>query len=706
VGPAGVGKSRLAEAVVSRAACAFPYGARIVNLRGVLRLGEVVEAISASLSEPKASPKPGNTLPELVELLQDRTTLLALDNCKYLHAEVTKLILALLPSCPDLRIMVTGGGPLGIYGEQLFAVRPLPVPPPNAQLSVEELAKVPSVALFLQHGAAVRPTFALTAGNASAVAELCRRLDGLPLAIELAASRLKLLQPEELLAQASSGFMQEALGSDWEMLPQEAQHLFACLGIFSGSFTLQSAEAIANVARAPFELLIDRNFVQVDERFSGEMRFWMLRTTRAFALEKLVEMGSLEAVSLRYADYFRERFHTLRAAATDRKQWLSTLDLERDEIEGVVARLIGAGRGAEAMSFTASLTPYWLAQGQAGLGLKLLNHAIQLGEEPAGKATAEALRALGELSAHSGPVAEATRYHRRALDLYLVLGDAAGALAVTHQLGLTSYLAGDLEAAEALLTLAVKEYDTTGNISGYAIGALDLAATQVATGELQAAAESVAGALSALGDSADSYTQALAYVRLAEIAVATGNLPDAENHCTTAICAMALHRGWGGLALCLELLAAVMADDGLHRYTRAVRLLAAAQVCRERNQFPVPVPHQGFVQGLAYRLRDKVGGPAYAEHLRAGRALSLAGVLSEHRGTLAASRPDPRLTQRQRQVAELVACGLTNRAIASRLGIAEWTVVNHVREVLRKLHFSSRVHIARWFAEQNELGGE
>lgn len=163
-------------------------------------------------------------------------------------------------------------------------------------------------------------------------------------------------------------------------------------------------------------------------------------------------------------------------------------------------------------------------------------------------------------------------------------------------------------------------------------------------------------------------------------------------------------RAWDAVALCLELLAAVMADDGSHRHHHAVRLLAAAQTYRKRYQQPAPVPRAGQVQGLSYRLREHLGSVAYADEWRAGRALTVSELLTEQGRVRSAARCNPQLTKRQLQVAELVASGLTNQAIARRLGVAPWTVVNHVRQVLRKLEFTSRVQVARWFAEQRSEG--
>jgi DNA-binding CsgD family transcriptional regulator len=222
----------------------------------------------------------------------------------------------------------------------------------------------------------------------------------------------------------------------------------------------------------------------------------------------------------------------------------------------------------------------------------------------------------------------------------------------------------------------------------------------VALDDLPAAAKSVSAVRDVLAATGDPYWLALARARLAEITVARGDLAAAEDHCRATITAMTHLRGWGTVALGLELLAAVLAEDRGLRFRRAVRLLGAAQTYRERYRQPGSMTRRAQVQGLAYRLRHEVGDVAYAENLRAGAGLSPAGALLELGAGSRPGRPTARLTQRQREVAELVASGLTNREIARRLGVAEWTVVNHVRQVLRKLEVSSRVHVARWFAEQ------
>lgn len=719
VGPVGVGKSRLAATVANRLERRFPYGSHLVRLGDGPGPVDVVAALADAVA-PGAGDRRPRTVADLVERLADRSALVVIDDCHDQQPEVAEIVIELLSGCPRLRLVVAGVEPLGIYGEQLFAVLPLRVPSGAEAQTVEQLAGVPAVALFLQRAAAVRPTFTLTASNAAVVAELCRELDGLPLALELAASRLKILQPEDLLAQVEQGLdalentgvaasttytrMRDALSANWDLLPDDAQRLLAALGTFAGGFNLDAAHAVTNapadVAHPDLELLIDRSFVLVDERSTGELRFSLLRSTRRYARERLATLDPRETVPRRHADYHLRRFvGPTTGEPPSREQWLTRLDAEYDDVTAALAQLIRDDRGGDACALSTALAPYWLATGRVADGLSWLDKVTQAGTGPA-VALADALLATGELAAHTGAWVEAERHHRRALTLHESAANKAGVVAAGHQLGVTAYLSGDLLRAQPLLVQAVEGYQALGESFDAAVASLDLAAVFVALDDLPSASQCVSAVLDVLAATGDPYWLALARARLAEITVARGDLAAAEDHCRAAITAMSRLRGWGTVALALELLAAVLAEDRGLRYRRAVRLLGAAQAYRERYRQPGPVTRRALVQGLAYRLRDEVGDAVFVENLRAGTALSPSGALRELGAGSRPGQPAARLTQRQREVAELVASGLTNREIARRLGVAEWTVVNHVRQVLRKLEVSSRVHVARWFAEQ------
>lgn len=720
VGPAGVGKSRLAASVVSQLTHAFPHGSHLVDLAAAHQIHDVVAALSAVVAPPAETVGGPASVAWLAATLRNRALLIVLDNCEHVRAELAELAVKLVAECAGLQLLVASGEPLGVYGEQLFAVRPLETPDPAVEMRVEDLARVPSVALFLHRGAAVRPTFALTVDNAHAVAELCRQLDGLPLAIELAASRLKILHPQSLLAKLRDGLdvlenlglatparyrsMRAVLSAVCERLPEDARTLLATLGVFTSTFSLEAVEAVsglpADVACVHLELLIDRSIVLSDDKSPHELRFSLLRTTRTFALERLRAAGTVDEVRHRHADYLVARIAKRATGGTESvdEQWLAALEREHDDIMATLAYLVDERRGHDATALATGLVPHWLATGQPRVGLRWLSRTIEAANGAPGQVIADSLRAAGELAARCGASGDALDLHRRALAGYRAAGDATGVAATTHQLGVAAYLAGDLPQARRFLEQAAH---LVGNDKvAHAAVLLDLAALGVAEDDPQPAAEYAASALAQLEAAAHAGGIALARTRQAEVAVARGQFADAEAHCQAAMPDLAKLRSWDALAGCWELLAAVMTDDGSGRIERAAQLLSAARACRERYGQPGAAGRQPVVRRLVDRVRHQLGPMMFAEAWHRGRALPVQAVAGGTGPGVATRQPTLDLTPRQRQVAELVASGLTNREIAKKLGVAEWTAVNHVRQVLRKLKCSSRVQVARWFFQQ------
>ena len=271
------------------------------------------------------TPAPGQPIAdELARVLRPRQTLLLLDNCEHLLAATAALVAALLGACPALQVLATSRAPLRVRGEHEAAVDPLPVPPADAPPDPALLADNEAVRLFLERARAVRPTLPFDEATAATVAAICRALDGLPLAIELAAARVKLLSPEALLAQMQDRLrllrggardlpprqqtMRDAIAWSYDLLGAEAAALFRRLGIFVGGFDLEAAAAVAGRDAAAvaehLEALLDQSLVRREERADGGLRFGMLETIREFALDQLVASGEHDEVAARHAAYF------------------------------------------------------------------------------------------------------------------------------------------------------------------------------------------------------------------------------------------------------------------------------------------------------------------------------------------------------------------------------------------------------------------
>jgi predicted ATPase len=324
VGPGGVGKTRLALAAADVPEEQFPQGVRFVFLAPVREPALVLPAVAEALGV-RETPTQSLTQ-QLVESLDAAAMLLILDNFEQVVAAAGR-VAELLAACPGLMVLASSRGPLGISWEQLFQVPPLAVPRAAGNPPPEEIGRASAVALFVQQVRTVRPIFALSASNASAVAEICRRLDGLPLAIELAAARMRMLSPEAILAQlrqrplqllnggardvpARHRALRETIAASYDLLEPEQQALFRRLSVFVGGCTFEAADAIAVDLATPnaLEALIDKHLVRSDEAESdeGEVRVRLLETIREFGLEQLEACAETASARMSHARYLVE----------------------------------------------------------------------------------------------------------------------------------------------------------------------------------------------------------------------------------------------------------------------------------------------------------------------------------------------------------------------------------------------------------------
>ena len=312
-GPGGTGKTHLAQAVAAEVVDHYADGVFFVDLAPITDPSLVVPAIAAALGVRETADEPPREI--VIRHLRERRLLLVLDNCEQV-LEVASDIATLLAACPKLCILATTREPLHIRAEREIAVAPLPVPDPDRPLPLTDLERVPAVVLFVERARAVSAGFTLTEDNAVAVAGICQRLDGLPLAIELAAARIKLLPPAALLSRleqrlplltgggrdlpARQRTMRDAIGWSYDLLAPEQQRLFRRLSVFAGGCTLEAAEAVVDPETRPDVLggigaLIEQSLVRQIAAFAGEPRYQMLEIVREYGLEQLILAGEVDA---------------------------------------------------------------------------------------------------------------------------------------------------------------------------------------------------------------------------------------------------------------------------------------------------------------------------------------------------------------------------------------------------------------------------
>lgn len=408
VGPGGAGKTRLATTLAGTLADAHPGGAWLVELAAVTDPDDVPQVVVRALGLREAGllegPGPRDLLDQLVEAFSVAPALLVLDNCEHLVDAAARLVDELLGRCPELRIVATSREPLGIVGEALCPVPPLALPAPAA--TVAEAVESPAVQLFVNRAVAVRPGFVVTDANVAAVCEVCRRLDGLPLAIELAAARTRTLPVEELAARLSDRFRLLTGGSrtamprhrtlravvawSWDLLEPDERRLAQRLAVFPGAVTPESAArlcelppAIAPAALDLLAALVDKSLLQ---RLDGPRpRYRMLETIREYGLERLAEQDEVGAARRAHAGYFLELSERAepRLRGPEQIVWLRRLAAERENLLAAFHFACDTGDAAMAVRLAAAVSPLWTVQGNHAEAAAWLRAVLELpGEAP------------------------------------------------------------------------------------------------------------------------------------------------------------------------------------------------------------------------------------------------------------------------------------------------------------------------------------
>ena len=757
-GSGGIGKTRLAIEAADGLGREYADGVRFVHLAPIRDPAMVPAALAGALGLTERAKLP--VLDSVHTFLHDRRMLLLLDNFEHL-IPAAPFIGNLLADAPGLAVLVTSRESLRLPGEQEFPVPPLDLPCMDPLPSLEALSQVTGVALFLQRARAVDPGFALTPENAAAVAEICCRLDGIPLAIELAAARVKALPVEEIAGRLDHSLqlltggsraapsrhqsLQAALDWGFALLSGPERTLFTRLAVFRSGFSLAAAETVcadaeSGSADAPVVLrgndvldllanLIDKSLVVREHRDDrgGRGRYRLLEVIRQFAKDRLLESGVGETVRRRHLAYFlglaEEAAPELRGP--HQVEWLNRLERDFDNLRaaGEWAQA-EPGHEEEGMRLVAALMWFWRLRGHPGEARRwsdaVLVNPGRSGSEGHFPARAGALACAAFMAWYQGDLESAQSSFEESVAIYRELG-AGGrwSLALVLQgLGMVADVRHDKPAAHRFYAESLALRRELGDPWGLAQSIDDLGARQLADGDLDAAHSS--------------------YVEALEIARQTGD----RRLIATELSGMAfLAAAQGDVSRAVTLYAeALPLDAELHdRWGAASHLSALAELAASADQqmavATAPVLW-GIVEGLFSAMgarrpsaerdlrmtatRSRLGDTVFEVAWSAGRgmtfeqgiayALAAAQTLAE---PLAASpvQPQPRtplqsvkesyggLTGREREVAALVAQGMSNHEIAVTLVLSERTVDTHVGNILSKLGFSSRTQIAIWAVE-------
>lgn len=712
VGPPGVGKTRLATEVGRQLAERFDHGMVFVDLSALWQADLVPTAIARSVSVREVPDRP--VMERLAPFLESQHLLLVLDNFEHV-IDAAESIAALIEAGPRLSVVVTSRSPLNLRAEREFPLDPLATP---AGTTLEAVQRSPAVALFVERARAVQPTFAITPQNAASLGEICTRLEGLPLAIELAAARIKTLPPAALgealttpLAVLTAGLrdapdrhrtLRDAIAWSDNLLDPRERQLLRRMAAFTGGWTLEAARSVcadrwtSDEVLESLSALVNHSLVRQEEQ-DARPRFRMLETIRQFAWERLGESGEVEEARRRHA-HWALAFAEAAAGHLQRRDqdaWLTALDRDHENLQAALEWLLAGANREAGLRLAAALWWFWYVRGYFNEGQRWLQRALAASATP-DDARLEALSGAAVLTALRGDVARAEALSEEGLSLARAIGNKDGAAYAVLTLGTIAVRQRDVGRARSLIEESAALFQESGNAwgRGCALVALHGLVRKEAPERASSMLEESVRTLREVGD---KMCAASAINALAKEAQRAGD------HARAAV----LYREgliyaqdlWSrlGVAQSLEGLAAATAQrDPLH----GARLLAAAEAIRQKVGSAIPPAVQEERNRVAETIREAVGddrtAAAWAEGQRLTFEQAIAVALGG--GTVAKGRGPSLLSAREEEVASLIAQGLTNREIASSLKITEKTAENHVLHIMNKLGVRSRAQIAVWAA--------
>jgi predicted ATPase/DNA-binding XRE family transcriptional regulator len=542
-GPGGVGKTRLGLEVAGRVLDQFADGVGFVSLAPISDPALVPSAIAQALQVEQGAEQ--SVAEALEKYLRERQLLLVLDNFERL-LEAGPQLAQLLAACPRLNLLVTSRVVLRLQGEHNYEVPPLTLPTAGDRPSLEQLGRYEGIRLFMQRAQAANSQFTITTENAPAVIELCRRLDGLPLAIELAAARVSLLPPEAVLARLGNRLelltsgardlpdrqrtLRATLNWSYDLLSVAERALFARLAVFAGGWTLEAAEAVCDVGNEAEVLqhmsaLVDQSLVQQQANIQHEPRFTMLETVREYALERLEESGELERLHRRHASYFLELAEKEERASQGplQRAWLDRLETEHDNLRAALAwSLTSQGDTEMGLQLTGALSHFWYVREHHSESRMWLQSALARGSDTSA-ARAKVLVGAGRLAWFQGELARANTLLEESLTLYQDLGDDAGAAFALLVLGRTAVSQGDRRRGEALVEESLALFRQQGNMWGIARALIVLGDGALFEGDVDRATAKFQKALDISRDLEDAEGIALSLLYLGRTAHMQGD---------------------------------------------------------------------------------------------------------------------------------------------------------------------------------------
>ncbi|MBA2557983.1 MAG: tetratricopeptide repeat protein [Chloroflexi bacterium] len=726
-GPGGVGKTRLAIRVAEDVVAEFPDGVWFVPLAPIRDAAFVPSAMAERLGLREVS---GDRPEEQVKaFLSARHVLVILDNVEHLLA-AGPLVADLLTSCPNLSVLTTSREVLRLSGEHAHAVPPMAQPDADDHPDFDELAAAESVRLFSERAVAAQTDFALNPDNVAAVAEVCRRLDGLPLAIELAAARVAMFPPAALLSRLErrlpllTGGPRDApdrhhamRGSiEWshDLLSMEEQALFRRVAVFVGGFTLEAAETVAGVPGDPDVNVVDGITSLVGKslvrpvRSVADPRFSMLETIREFALERLVasgEEGGIRNAHITWCLGFAQQAES--GSNGPEPDAFARVEAEMDNMLVALAWAMEREDADTSVRLAAALGPIWLRRGPFGASRVWLEQALSLGDGPAGARVAAEIT-LAELAFLQGDLAQATALGEQALSGARAAGNRPGAARALLAIGQAVDRQGDLARSARCHNEALALFRALGDARGIAKTLDHLGVVAWLSGEFDRFAALAEEALTLWRETGDSAQIIMALDRLSLVARLRG---ERERQAALAKEVVALSRALGDrwvVASTLWTVASIAGERG--RFDMSARFFGAEKALREATGFVLDPAFLRDYDRVVSDVRAALGEAAFELALAGGQALQPAQALAEAEALMDRLMTEPDtaamtsasvaegtgwgLTRREAEVLCLLAEGHADKEIAAALNISRHTVGHHVASILAKLGVGSRAAAA------------
>ncbi|MEU0403712.1 LuxR C-terminal-related transcriptional regulator [Streptomyces sp. NPDC006197] len=731
-GIGGVGKTRLAWRVATELRRAFPDGVCLVELASLRDPALLPTTLIDALAIPESSARP--SMDTVCDHLRERRMLLLLDNCEHLVEATADLAYQVLRAAPDVRIVATSRQALRIAGEHVYPVPPLPAPDPEDPPEPGTATRYPSVALFAERSAAVVPGFEVTPDNEAAVIRLCHRLEGIPLAIELASVRLRVLTVDELASRLDDRFqllregnrnlperhqtLQALIDWSYNLCSPMEQALWARASVFAGGFGVDGLEAVCTDVALPAHEVLDTVAGLVDksifirEEQGKYVRFRMLETIHAYGRARLAESGDEPVLIRRHRDWCLRLVETADDEwGGDRQQeWASRLELEHANLRHALDYCLSQPGEARVALHMAAVPWLWIAMGCLTEGKLWLDRALALDQEPS-RERAWALSTAAYITMAQGDEPAATALAEEARDVAFRLHDLAALAYATHVRALChslrADLAGsDLSGAVPLFVEALQQYADADVPAAYPnFLRIELASVHILLGEADKAAEVVDDLFEWCQTVGDRWQLSYALWERGFVRLIRGEGDRAEADLCEALRIKRFFHDTLGLALVLEVLAwtAVAKGDA----ERAATLLGGTTALWQT----IGAQLFGSTHMIAQRerfekaAREKIGNAAFDAAFGRGSALTaeetLALALRERVQPAPETQPAaPALTRRERQVADLIAEGMSNKEIAAALIISPRTAEGHVEKILTKLGFATRTQIASWVVQQ------